>query len=35
MPNRTDVDRRIREFKAGNTTEEDVKDMIDSYMDTN
>ena len=29
---RLDVERKIRDFKAGNATEQDVKDMINLYM---
>jgi len=31
--NRLDIDRKIRDFKAGNATEQDVKDMISMYME--
>ena len=29
---RLDVERKIRDFKAGNATEQDVKDIINLYM---
>ena len=32
--NRLDIDRKIRDFKAGNATEQDVKDIIEEYMET-
>jgi hypothetical protein len=35
VPSRIDIDRKIRDFKAGNVTEEEVKEMINSYMETN
>ena len=31
--NRTDIDRKIRDFKAGSASEPDVKDMILQYME--
>jgi len=31
---RLDVDRKIRDFKAGNATEQDVKDIIGLYMES-
>jgi hypothetical protein len=32
--NRLDMDRKIRDFKAGNATEQEVKDLINAYMET-
>lgn len=32
---RLDIDQKIRDFNAGNASEQEVKDMIDEYMDTN
>jgi len=32
--NRLDIDRKIRKFKVGNATEQEVKDMINEYMET-
>ncbi len=30
---RLDIDRKVKDFKAENTTEQEVKDVIDEYMD--
>lgn len=30
---RLDIDRKVKDFKAGNATEQEVKDVIDEYMD--
>jgi hypothetical protein len=35
VPSRIDIDRKIRDFKAGSATESEVKEMIRSYMETN
>ncbi len=32
--NRLDIDRKIKEFKEGNATDQEVKDLIDEYMET-
>jgi len=32
-PNRVNIDRKIRYFKAGNATEEEIKEMISMYME--
>lgn len=32
--NRVDIDRKIKEFKAGSATEQEVKEMIEMYMET-
>lgn len=32
--NRLDVDRKIKQFKAGGVTEQEVEDVINEYMDT-
>jgi hypothetical protein len=31
--NRTDIDKKIRDFKEGKTTEQEVKEMINQYME--
>ncbi len=33
--NRLDVERKIRDFKAGSATQQDVKDAIRLYMENN
>lgn len=32
---RVDIDRKIKDLKAGNATEQEVKDLVNSYMETN
>ena len=32
--NRLDVERKIRDFKAGQTTEQDVKDAVNLYLES-
>ncbi len=31
--NRLDIDRKIRDFKEGNATEKEIRDMINTYME--
>lgn len=32
---RVDIDRKIKDLKTGNATEQEVKDLVNSYMETN
>lgn len=32
---RLDIDRKIKDLKSGNATEQEVKDLVNSYMETN